>query len=82
MPVFRFLLLVFNVAVVGFLIYRLLGVGRQPMPRSKKLIIVIGGIILLIAPLGMFFNFFMPTVQYFFIYPLAIGLFLYLTKQL
>lgn len=82
MLLFRFLLLVFNVAIVGFLIYRMLEVVKQPMERSKKAMIVIGGIILLLAPFGMFLNFFMPTFQYFFIYPLAIGLFLYLTKQL
>jgi hypothetical protein len=82
MMVLRFLLIAFNVAVVTFLVYRLLLIGRQPMEKSKKILIVIGGILLLLAPLGMFMGIFMPTFQYFLIYPVAISLFLYLTKQL
>ena len=82
MVVLRFLLVVFNVAVVTFLIYRMLAVVREPMERSKKVIIITGGIILLLAPMGMFFGIFVPAFQYFLIYPVAISLFLYLTKQL
>lgn len=82
MTVLRLLLVVFNVAVVTFLIYRMLAVARQPMERSKKIIIMTGGIILLLAPFGMFFGIFLPSPQYFFVYPVAISLFLYLTKQL
>ena len=82
MVVLRFLLIVFNVAVVTFLIYRMIVVSRQPMEQSKKILIVIGGIMLLLAPLGMFIGIFAPTFQYFVIYPVAISLFLYLTKQL
>lgn len=78
----RFLLVVFNVTVVAFLIYRMLAIAKQPMERSKKVVIMTGGIILLLAPFGMFFGFFVPAPQYFFIYPLAISLFIYLTKQL
>ena len=43
---------------------------------------MIGGILLLLAPVGMFIGIFAPTFQYFLIYPVAISLFLYLTKQL
>jgi hypothetical protein len=82
MVVMRFLLIVFNVAVVTFLIYRLSVVLRQPMERSKKILIVVGALMLLLAPLGIFMRIFVPTFQYFIIYPVAIGLFLYLTKQL
>ncbi len=82
MVVLRFLLMVFNVAVVTFLIYRLLMIAKQPMDKSKKILIVIGGVMLLLAPLGMFAGIFVPTFQYFIIYPVAISLFLYLTKQL
>lgn len=82
MVALRFLLIVFNVAVVTFLIYRLLIVTRQEMERSKKILIVIGGVLLLLAPVGMFIGIFAPTFQYFLIYPVAISLFLYLTKQL
>lgn len=82
MIVIRLLVLVFNVAVVGFLIYEMLQAAKTPMKRSKKLMILIGGIVLLLAPFGMFLRFFAPTPQYFVVYPLAIALFIYLTKQL
>lgn len=82
MVVLRFLLIVFNVAVVTFLIYRLLIVVQQPMEKSKKLLMIVGGIMLLLAPVGMFIGIFAPTFQYFLIYPIAISLFLYLTKQM
>ncbi|HYF67557.1 MAG TPA: hypothetical protein VD884_05440 [Ohtaekwangia sp.] len=82
MIVLRVLVLVFNVVVVGYLIFHMLQVAREPVKRSKKTMILIGGVMLLLAPFGMFLGFFAPTMQYFFIYPLAIGLFLYLTKKL
>ena len=78
----RLLLVVFNVGVVTFLIYRLLAMAKLPIGRTKKLIIMAGGVLLLLAPLGMFAGFFLPTPQYFIIYPVAISLFLYLTRQL
>ena len=81
MIVIRFIVLLFNVAVVGFLIYHMLQVAKEPN-RSRKWMILVGGTILLLAPFGMFLRFFAPTPQYFFIYPLAIGLFLYLTRML
>jgi hypothetical protein len=82
MVLLRFLLLAFNVAVATFLIYKMLQVAKQPISRSKKGIIMTGGIILLLVPFGIFFRIFMPTPQYFVIYPVAIFFFLYLTKQL
>ena len=82
MLVLRILLIVFNVAVVTFLIYRLWVVIQQPMDRPKKILIILGAAMLLLAPLGMFMGIFRPTFQYFLIYPVAISLFLYLTKQL
>ena len=82
MGVVRILLIVFNVAVVTFLIYRLLMVIKLRMERSKKILMIIGGVLLLLAPIGMFIGIFAPTFQYFLIYPVAISLFLYLTKQL
>ena len=82
MVVLRFFLIAFNVAIVAFLIYRLFLVARQTMVRSKRILIVTGGIMLLLAPVGMFVGIFAPTLQYFIIYPVAIALFLYLTKQL
>ena len=82
MVALRFLLIVFNVAVVTFLIYRIFTVTRQPIERSKKILIVTGGFLLLLAPFGMFFGIFGAAPQYFVVYPVAISLFLYLTKQL
>ena len=82
MVALRFLLIVFNVAVVAFLIYRIFAVVKQPIERSKKILIVIGGCLLLLAPFGMFFGIFGASPQYFVVYPVAISLFLYLTKQL
>ena len=82
MVALRFLLIVFNVAVVTFLIYRIFEVTKQPIERSKKMVIIIGGCLLLLAPFGMFFGIFGASPQYFIVYPVAISLFLYLTKQL
>ena len=82
MPLLRILLLVFNVAVVTFLVYEMIRVLREPMERSKKILIITGGCILLLAPFGMFLKFFAPTFQYFIIYPVAISLFIYLTKRM
>ncbi len=78
----RLLLIAFNVLVIGFLIYRVIEVIKSPMERAKKILIVTGGILLLLAPLGIFFRFFAATPQYFLVYPVAIFMFLYLTKQL
>jgi hypothetical protein len=82
MALLRILLLIFNVAVVTFLIYEIIRVLREPMERSKKTLIIVGGCLLLLAPFGMFLRFFAPTVQYFIIYPVAISLFIYLTKKM
>lgn len=82
MILFRILLIAFNVAVVGFLVFKMVEAFRIPDSSSKKAVILIGGLMLLLAPLGIFFRFFAATPQYFIIYPVAIGLFLYLTRQL
>lgn len=78
----RVLVILFNVFVIGFLIYRLVDVVRRPLERSKKTTFLIGGTLLLLAPIGMFLGFFAATPQYFLVYPVAIFLFLYFTKQL
>jgi hypothetical protein len=82
MALLRFVLIVFNVAIISFLIYRMIDVIKRPMEKTKKSMILIGGTILLLAPLGIFFRFFAATPQYFIVYPVAIFMFLYLTKQL
>jgi hypothetical protein len=82
MIILRFLLIAFNVAVIGFLIYEMVDVIQRPVERNKKRLILIGGTMLLLAPLGMFLGFFAPSPQYFVIYPVAIFMFLYLTKKM
>lgn len=82
MVLLRVIVTVFNVAVVGFLIFEMLRVAKESGRSSQKALILIGGTILLLAPFGMFVGFFRPAIQYFLIYPLAIGLFLYLSKKL
>jgi hypothetical protein len=82
MLLIRLFVIAFNVAVIAFLIYRMLQVGKQPMERSKKIMVIIGGIILLLAPFGIFLRFFMPTLQYFLIYPVAIALYLYMIREI
>lgn len=75
----RILLMVFNVAAVAILIYRLIQISQIQMEPSRKRIIMITGIVLLLLPVSMLLRFIPPTILYFFIYPLGISLFLYLT---
>lgn len=82
MVLLRFALLVFNVGIISFLIYKMVDVFRRPIEKSRKRMVLIGGTLLLLAPFGIFFRFFAPTPQYFVVYPVAIFMFLYLTKQL
>jgi hypothetical protein len=82
MALLRLILILFNVLIVAFLIYRMVDVIRRPLEKSKKAMILIGGAMLLLAPLGIFLKFFAATPQYFLVYPVAIFMFLYLTKQL
>lgn len=44
MIILRFLVLLFNVAVVTFLIYRMFGIAKQPLPKTKKAVILTAGI--------------------------------------
>jgi hypothetical protein len=82
MVLLRLLLIAFNVGVVTYLIYHLFEVSRQSISKTRKTVVIVGGIMLLIAPLGMFFRIFFPTMQYFIIYPVAIAMYVYLTRQL
>jgi hypothetical protein len=82
MNIIRFFVIAFNVAVVGYLVYRILEVAKVFMPSWKKSFIVIGGVILLLAPVGMFLRFFAPTIQYFLIYPVAIAIYLYMIREI
>ncbi len=82
MIILRLFLIAFNVGVIGFLIYEIVTVIQQPMERTRKILFLVGAIMLLLAPLGMFLRFFYPAPQYFIVYPVAIFTFLYLTKRL
>ena len=82
MILLRFFVTAFNVVVVAFLIYRMLQVIKQPMERSKKIAVMLGGILLLLAPFGIFLRFFLPSYQYFLIYPVAIALYLYMIREI
>lgn len=82
MLIVRGFVLIFNVAVVVFLIYRMLQVYKQPLAGWKKAIVILGGLLLLFAPFGMFLRFFAPTIQYLIIYPAAIGMYLYMIREL
>ena len=82
MILLRLALIAFNVAIISFLIYRMIDVIRRPMEKTRKAMILTGGTLLLLAPLGIFLKFFAATPQYFLIYPVAIFMFLFLTKQL
>ena len=75
----RILLMAFNASVVGFLIYRLLQVYQTQLEPSRKRIILITGIILLLLPVTMLLRFIPFTLLYFFIYPIGIALFIYIT---
>jgi len=78
MVILRFLVLLFNVAVVTFLIYRMFELSKQEMPKSKKAVILTAGIFLLIVPFAFFFRIIPLSMGYFLIYPVAVSLFLYL----
>ena len=82
MILLRFFLIAFNVGIIAFLIYKMVDVIQKPVDKSRKRLILIGGTLFLLAPLGIFLRFFAPTPQYFIVYPVAIFIFLYLTKQL
>jgi hypothetical protein len=75
----RILLMLFNVAVVGILIYHLIRIFEQQMEPSRKRILMITGIVLLLLPVTILLRFIPPTMLYFFIYPLGIALFVSLT---
>jgi hypothetical protein len=81
MVILRFLVLLFNVAVVTFLIYRMFAVVKLPIPKTKKAVILTAGIFLLIVPLSFFLNIMPPSMLYFLIYPVAVSLFIYLIRE-
>lgn len=81
MGILRVLLLAFNVAVLTFLIYRLLQVYRVPGDIRRKRIIIITGILLVIVPVLMIVTILPVSPVYIFLYPVAVSLFLYLIRD-
>jgi hypothetical protein len=79
--ILRFLILFFNVAVVTFLIYRMFGVIKQPMPKTRKAVILTAGVFLLIFPFAFILRIVPVSTVYFLIYPVAISLFIYLIRE-
>jgi hypothetical protein len=79
MILLRVLLVAFNVAILTFLVYRLLQIYRSTSPR--KGLIIAGGIFLLLLPVTILVGFIKPTILYILLYPIAISLFIYLIKS-
>lgn len=79
MILIRMLLLAFNVAVVTYLIYRLLQIYKSDQDQKGWKIGI--GIFLLLVPVTMLFGFIKPTPLYLFLYPVAISLHLYLIRN-
>jgi hypothetical protein len=77
----RFLVLLFNVAVVTFLVYRLFMLAKLPLAKTKKAVILTAGILLLIVPFAFIFRIIPVTMGYFLIYPVAVSLFIYLIRE-
>lgn len=81
MIILRFLILLFNVAVVTFLIYRMFSIAKQYLPGTKKAVILTAGIFLLIVPFAFMFRIIPLSTAYFLIYPVAVSMFLYLIHE-
>ncbi len=79
MMLIRILLLAFNVAVVTYLIYRLLQIYKSDEDQKNWKIAI--GIFLLLVPITMLFGFIKPTPIYLFLYPVAISLHIYLIRN-
>jgi hypothetical protein len=82
MALLRILLIAFNVAVVTYLVYRMFGVITLSMDRTKKTLVLVTGVLLLLAPFSFFFGIMQPSMLYILIYPVAISLFLYLIREI
>lgn len=76
----RIILLILNAAAFGFLIHRLLKIYEQAPPGTKKNIMLAAGIILLLLPVTMIMGFIKPTPVYMIVYPIGIGVFVYLVR--
>jgi hypothetical protein len=79
MSVLRVLLIAFNVALITYLVYRLMQVYRSY--RVNKGWILAIGIFLLLLPTTILMGFVKVSAIYVLVYPVAIGFFLYFIKD-
>jgi hypothetical protein len=79
MMLIRILLLAFNVAVVTYLIYRLLQIYKSNDDQKGWKIGI--GIFLLLVPVIMIFGFVKSTPVYLLLYPVAISLYIYFLRN-
>jgi hypothetical protein len=79
MILIRILLLAFNVAVVTYLIYRLLQIYKSNDDQKGWKIGI--GIFLLLVPVIMIFGFVKSTPVYLLLYPVAISLYIYFLRN-
>jgi hypothetical protein len=81
MAIIRFLIILFNVGVVTFLIYRLFAFVRQPVHGLRKWVVIATGILLLIVPFAFLFRIIPVSIGYFLLYPVAVSLFIYMIRE-
>ncbi|MEQ1587227.1 MAG: hypothetical protein ABL895_15165 [Cyclobacteriaceae bacterium] len=79
MILIRIFLLAFNVAVITYLIYRMLQIYKSDTPNKNWILGI--GIFLLLVPITMLMGFLKPSPIYLFLYPVAISLHLYLIRN-
>lgn len=75
----RVLLIAFNVALITFMVYRLMQVYRS-YSRNKMWILAIG-IFLLLLPATILMGFIRTSAIYILVYPVGVGFFLYFIKD-
>ncbi|MFZ5999220.1 MAG: hypothetical protein ACOYW3_01820 [Bacteroidota bacterium] len=81
MALVRLLLIGFNVAVITYLVYRMLQVYEMNMEPSRKRIILVVGVLLVLAPVSIVVGVVRPSPLYLLIYPVAVSLFIYLVRE-
>jgi hypothetical protein len=79
MGLIRIFLLAFNVAIVTYLIYRMLQIYRSDTHQKAWKIGI--GIFLILLPATMVMGFIRPSLVYMLLYPIAISLHLYLIRN-
>lgn len=79
MILIRILLLAFNVAIVAYLIYRILQIQKTDSPNKTWIILI--SVFLLLLPATMLMGILRPSPVYLLLYPVAIGVHLYLIRN-